>query len=106
MEIDEYIYRKPKEGQASDERHTDAEDKSRAAHALDTARYICLSLAGVDEREDPKPPGCAPGTWGSIDKHEEIFGADNPFLELLTVPAPPVVTDSDALRAIEDDLNA
>jgi DNA polymerase III delta prime subunit len=79
MEIEEYVYKLAKEGEAPKSRDRDKESPACEAHAIDTGRYVCLTLAGMDERALPKKPTYEPGTYGSIDGSDELFGFDNPY---------------------------
>lgn len=79
MEIEEYVYKLAKEGEVQKSRDRDKESPNCEAHAIDTARYVCLSLVGYDERVVKKPTGYEPGTFGALAGHDDIFGLDDPY---------------------------
>lgn len=75
-ELEEYVYARPPEGQPINERNSDQEDKTCAAHAIDTARYVCLTLMRSDERIITKPKTYEAGTLGDLAGFSEIFDDD------------------------------
>ena len=73
MELPEYCYKLDVDGKPQNGRGRDEEAKSSVAHAIDTARYICLSMVRQDVRVTQIHQGYIPGTYGDLARHWEIF---------------------------------